>query len=362
MLVSRIGRKDRVGLFILLFLLCIFVAGCDWGGEEGYIAEDKVILDWPPDNAGMQDVEFVIFPNFIAEVTFQWHTEHLKSEVSYNYTLCIISGVFFSRSNYNPFNDRAAKKVLMGEETECIQRFSYGDFWNRWIIWGVRAEGSDGEIYESRVRGIYISPRDVKERVIMDYPPDGGWLPGDKTTFRWHLENNRDGITYNYSILFEKGGNLSPFESPEYSAETGEATEYTRYMSAGWWGVFKWCVIMQSSDGYVNITTGRWNGIKEEKVILDYPPFGSLSEGTITFRWHLENGRDGITYNYTILFDKGVDPFDGHLEYSDETGEATEYTIYMSAGWWASFEWGVTVRSSDGYVDNSTSRRVWIVE
>lgn len=95
-----------------------------------------------------------------------------------------------------------------------------------------------------------------------------------------------------------------------------------------------------------------------EKVILDYPPEGELSEGEITFRWHLENDRDGITYNYTILFDKGVNPFDGCLEYSVETGEATEYTINMSADWWSGFVWGVTVQTSDGYVKNSSSR--WI--
>ena len=89
-------------------------------------------------------------------------------------------------------------------------------------------------------------------------------------------------------------------------------------------------------------------GVKDSlKVVLDDPPDNiKLTEGDITFRWHPENTKKGVEYNYTVLFDKGTNPFDHHIETYAKVGEATEYTRKMSADWWWRVEWGIRVEVS----------------
>lgn len=252
MLTNGMRREGKVRLLSLcVFMACMsFYYGCGHiFSPEPAKPTVKIVLDEPINEAGIQNVKFIDFPFITFEITFRWHIENPKSGVSYNYTLCFITqGLSWTGS---PFSSSAATKIPINEKTEYIKKFSYRGFWEERVPWGVKAESSDGEVYESEIRWIYLHQGDVKEKVILDQPPDNSVLPEGEITFRWHIENARERVTYKCAILFDKG--INPFDSwIETSEVVGEDTEYTKYMSADWWSIgFQWGVMVQSSEGYI---------------------------------------------------------------------------------------------------------------
>ena len=96
------------------------------------------------------------------------------------------------------------------------------------------------------------------------------------------------------------------------------------------------------------------------RVVLETPEDGvELTEGEILFAWHINNPELGETYVFTVLFDKGVNPFDGWIETSVDVGEETEYTRSMSSGWWGNgFQWGVRAIDSSGRTYESETRTI----
>jgi hypothetical protein len=92
----------------------------------------------------------------------------------------------------------------------------------------------------------------------------------------------------------------------------------------------------------------------KEEVILDAPADGlTVKFGTpVTFRWHIDNRKDGFTYHSFLLTDKGVNVLDGRYERAYDAGDKTELTF---RGEDASFEWAVYVKS----YSNHTLKRVF---
>lgn len=235
---------------------------------------------------------------------------------------------------------------------------------------------SDGlvDITDLVLVATHFGDRTPRVKVVLDSPPDGvdiqdtEYIKFDfprnvEVTFQWHIENPKNGVTYNYTVLSTTSAN--PFAKYVQGYSTNEETQFTGKFSRGllWEGRIMWGVRAEGSDGQIyeseirRISTFQCGDVK---VILDHPPDDCLlPEGDITFRWHLENAKHGVTYNYAILFDKGVNPFDGWIETLAVVGRDTEYTRRMTAGWWSiGFQWGIMVESSDGQVCKSEYRNV----